>query len=176
MTRRSTANRFVSPLAAAILVLSAEAAMCSEIYHRTLEEVVDAKTRVFAARVKSESREDDEDRVRRVFEVSDVRWVVGTGGVPAPTRLVFSYRVPVMRDAKGNVVGHYSPILESSGKEGDAKPGETWLFFTRDEGSDSEAETFRLEPTSEEKIVKALAAKLAEPVKPAPAPASKTKR
>ena len=174
MSRESTANRFTIPIAATALFLSAEAAMCSEIYHRPLEEVVDPKTRVFAARVKTESREDDEDRVRRVFEVSDVRWVVGTGGAPAPARLVFSYRVPVMRDAKGNVVGHYSPILDSSGKEGDAKPGETWLFFTRDAGSHAEAETFRLEPASEEKTVKALAAKLAEPVKPAPAP--KTKR
>lgn len=143
--------------------------MCSEIYHRELHEVVDAKTRVFAARLTKEDRDDDEDRVRRTFDVTDVRWVVGTGGTgaAAPAHLEFTYRVPVFRDEQGNITGHFSPILDASGKEGDAKKGEVWLFFTREEGdatrADARLDVYRLEPATAEKEVRDLAAALPKP-------------
>lgn len=161
MTRGSFSTRLAAPFAVAALLLWEGSAMCSQIFHRPLAEVVDARTKVFAAKVTAVTRADERDTVRRFYDVSEVRWVVGTGA--AAVRAAYSYRVPVMRDAQGREIGRGSPILDGSGEEGNVEPGQTWLFFTRETPSraaNGDAPTVtihRIEPITREKEVRAFA-------------------
>lgn len=154
-------SRLAGPIAAAAFLLSAGSAMCSQVFHRPLAEVVDARTKVFAAKVTAVTRADGQDTVRRFYDVRDVRWVVGTGATAS--RAEYSHRFPVMRDAQGREVGRGSPILDASGEEGNVEPGQTWLFFTREPpspGANGDAPLVtihRVEPMAREKEVRALA-------------------
>ena len=87
----------------------------SEITHREAKEVVKPETLVFAAKITKAEKTGDEDGVYRTWKVADVKaW---QGALPAVHTLTWKMMHPIMRDESGKIVGHYSPLVPSSGEE-----------------------------------------------------------
>lgn len=126
----------------------------SEVTHRPVEEVLKPDTLVFAALVTDATKTGDEIGVYRTWKVTGVKaW---QGAVPAVHTLTWKFLHPILRDEKGEIVGHFSPIVPSSGEEPNASDGETWIFFANGAAKDGTLEVFRAEPIAHEKKIRAL--------------------
>ena len=130
-------------------------AMCSQIFYRPLEEVLTKDMLVFEAKLTAVRNESANDETSFEYDFAHVKPLQGDTG--AVKRGTYRMRAPVFRDAAGNIVGHFSPIVAASGHETTAKKGETVFVFTNLKAdADGSIDVIRLEPKANEKAVEKL--------------------
>lgn len=158
-------TRMRSSLAAAVtILLFAGDAMCSQMSFETLEEAVRPDTLVFRATLTSVERKDSADTLITHYGFEALTIVRGSPAAPV-TSGTYSQRIPVMRDAKGTIVGSVSLRLRASGEENQVKKGDVVFLFADLVDAKGHASIVRIEPADHEADVLAVLAKQPATVK-----------
>jgi hypothetical protein len=118
----------------------------SSVSFLPLEQVISAETLILEAKVLETILTHHPQKIHLKIDVQLTNTLQGVLKEKIQT-LVYEQIVPIMRDEKGKVVTHFSPILEASGIEFNLEKGKTYLFFTRVLKSHrGTLEIFRAEP------------------------------
>jgi hypothetical protein len=128
----------------ALLTLTLPAA-ASQIFHRTLEEVLEEADWIVVATVVTAQRTSNQHSTDATYKLQVVETLQGTApAVPVH----YSQPIPILYDDEGNEIGTFSPILDGSGSELGLKEGETWIFVGSGPSSEAAqiASLFRVEP------------------------------
>ena len=137
--------------------------MCSQMSFQTLDEAILPETIVFKATLASVKRKDSSDTLNTLYGFEKLTVVRGSPAA-AITSGTYSQRIPVMRDAKGNIVGSVSLRLRASGAENRVRQGDEVYFFADLVDEMGHAIVVRVETLDNESDITALVTKQA-PVK-----------
>lgn len=100
-------------------------AMASQIFHRTLEEVLEDAGWIVVATVVTAQRTQTQHSMDVTYKLQMIETLQGTApAVPVH----YSQPIPILYDDEGNEIGTFSPILDGSGSELGLKEGDTWIF------------------------------------------------
>jgi hypothetical protein len=100
-------------------------AAASQIFHRTLEEVLEEADWIVVATVVTAQRTNSQHSMDATYKLQVVETLQGKApAVPVH----YSQPIPILYDEEGNEIGMFSPILDGSGSELGLKEGETWIF------------------------------------------------
>lgn len=127
-----------------VLFFAGPAALAGQLIFRPLSETLEQADRVFIGRVLKSERQDSETQSVVRLSVVPLRVLRGRTGSEV-VEMSHSRVVPLIRDARGEVVGSFSPIIDGSGRELLVKEGEEWLFLVRGNDPSSPAILLRVE-------------------------------
>jgi len=100
-------------------------AAASQIFHRSLEEVLEDAEWIVVGTVVNAQRTNTQRMMDATYKIQVLETLQGKApAVP----IHYSQPIPILYDDEGNEVGTFSPILDGSGSELAMKEGETWIF------------------------------------------------
>lgn len=111
-----------------IIILLPVVSMASEVTFQPLEDVINEKTIIVEAKIENIKETSSQDFQEVTCDINLISVLQGSISNKIE-KAVYVQPIPLIRNDKGEIIGHFSPILKASGIELFLEFGKVYLLF-----------------------------------------------